>query len=493
MESLPPATEKTATKESGGGSPATYRAGTLVYTKAGLFALFGWLLWGDFSFTLMETVWASVMPLHLRKFDASNTVISLALVTVPQLMNIVLNPIISTASDRFRSRFGRRIPFLLFATPFVSALLVLMSFSEQIGRALGRWMGAAHHGWPSQETLAVAVICALVVGFRFFELFISTVYFYLFNDVVPEKLMGRFLGLFRIVGTVAGASFNFFVLSYAESHTSAIFVGAALLYGISFTLMCMKVKEGNYAPPPPMSEGEGEGLKAASYVKSYFAAYFSKRFYLLISLCFALGGVGSCVGAFNIFFATSLGLTLNQYGKIVAISGIVSALLAYPVGSLVDRFHPIRVMLLAKIGLLLSTACWLIFLFASFPPEVSFWIFIAVSAVAIPMWAMFNAAGIPLLMRCFPRAQYGQFCSAWAMVNSISVMAGSAVAGAFLDLMKTLHGGSDFYYRYVPVWMLIFYAGSFMATVLLFWEWKKLGGDRYAPPNTDPTHVSGAE
>lgn len=484
--SLPPRNFAPPPQEKGG--TGTFRAGSLVYTRAGLFALFGWLLWGDFSFTLMETVWASVMPLHLRKFDASNTVISLALVTVPQLMNIVLNPIISTASDRFRSRMGRRIPFLLFATPFVSALLVLMSFSEKIGKALGGWLGAGHHGWLSQETLAVAVICALVVGFRFFELFISTVYFYLFNDVVPEKLMGRFLGLFRVVGTVAGASFNFFVLTYAESHTSAIFVGAALLYGVSFTLMCLKVKEGRYPDPPPMAAVEGP--KAAGYVKSYFRAYFSKRIYLLISLCFALGGIGSCVGAFNIFFATSLGLTLDQYGKIVAVSGIVSALLSYPVGSLVDRFHPIRVMLLAKSGLVLSTACWLIFLFAGFPPGVSFWIFIAVSAVAIPMWAMFNAAGIPLLMRCFPRAQYGQFCSAWAMVNSISVMLGSAVAGAFLDLMKSLHGGSDFYYRYVPVWMLVFYAGSFAATILLFREWKKLGGDRYAPPDTDQTHAA---
>ena len=31
-----------------------FRAGTLTYTKAALFSLFAWLLWGDFCFVLME-------------------------------------------------------------------------------------------------------------------------------------------------------------------------------------------------------------------------------------------------------------------------------------------------------------------------------------------------------------------------------------------------------------------------------------------------------
>jgi maltose/moltooligosaccharide transporter len=35
-----------------------YRCGTLVYTKAGLFMLFSWMLWGDFCFSLMESIWS---------------------------------------------------------------------------------------------------------------------------------------------------------------------------------------------------------------------------------------------------------------------------------------------------------------------------------------------------------------------------------------------------------------------------------------------------
>ena len=43
-----------------------YHCGTLSYTKAGLFVLFAWLLWGDFCFTMMETVVPSIMPLKMK-------------------------------------------------------------------------------------------------------------------------------------------------------------------------------------------------------------------------------------------------------------------------------------------------------------------------------------------------------------------------------------------------------------------------------------------
>ncbi len=100
-----------------------YQCGTLVYTKAGLFTLFTYLLWGDFCFSLMEAIWPKILPLLLASEGTPNVLIALVITTLPSAMNFVMNPIIGTASDRFRSRRGRRIPFLLFATPFITFFL----------------------------------------------------------------------------------------------------------------------------------------------------------------------------------------------------------------------------------------------------------------------------------------------------------------------------------------------------------------------------------
>ena len=55
----------------------TWTAGTLTYTTTGLMALFAWLLWGDFCFTLMAVMVPNVLPLKLNQLGASNMLLVL--------------------------------------------------------------------------------------------------------------------------------------------------------------------------------------------------------------------------------------------------------------------------------------------------------------------------------------------------------------------------------------------------------------------------------
>lgn len=289
-----------------------YRCGTLLYTKAGLFTLFAWMLWGDFCFSLMEAIWPNILPLVLKAEGTPNAVIGVVISTIPSAMNFILNPIISTASDRYRSKRGRRIPFLLAATPLITLFLILLGFSRELGSLLHSWLGGLFPGL-SESMTTVGLICLLIVCFRFFELFVSTVFWYLFNDVVPSAFIGRFLGLFRVIGASAGALFNFFVFRYAESHTSMIFLGAAILYGTAFMLLCRNVKEGEY-PPPDTTPGKTRFSLAT--VKTFFQECFRHRIFRLVFAYSTLQGASASIGVFTIFMVLSLGLTKGDVGKI---------------------------------------------------------------------------------------------------------------------------------------------------------------------------------
>ena len=117
----------------------TYSVGSLVYNRKGLAVLFAWMLWGDFCFTLMETVVGPIiLSSKLGSLGASNTLIALIMTTVPGIMNTTVCPWVSFRSDRHRGRLGRRIPFILYTLPFLSLFLVLLGYSEQIG-------GWVHH------------------------------------------------------------------------------------------------------------------------------------------------------------------------------------------------------------------------------------------------------------------------------------------------------------------------------------------------------------
>lgn len=115
---------------------SSYRVGTLSYTTFGLVNLFIWMLWGDFCFSMMELLIPNLLPLYLRMHEAPNWLIGLIVGSVPAAINFVVNPIISTRSDRTRTRWGRRIPYLFFATPFVTLFLILLGWSDAIGETV---------------------------------------------------------------------------------------------------------------------------------------------------------------------------------------------------------------------------------------------------------------------------------------------------------------------------------------------------------------------
>ena len=439
--------------------------------------LFNWLLWSDFSFTMLGAVSGIMVTLILKSQGASNTLIALVMSTIPSVMNFVLNPIISTSSDRLRSRWGRRRPFFFVSTPFIVLFLILIGFSSDLGKALHAILGGF---FPSLSVASVTLglTCVLNVAYTFAGLFVGTVFYYLFNDVVPSQLMGRFLGLFRVVSSLATALFNFFLLQYAESHTAVIFVSAAILYGVAFTLMTWKVREGEY-PPPPASHG----INLSAWVRSFAAECFSHRIYRRVFIYNGLLGIVAPSYAFMVFMALSIGLDLKDYGIVTGLASTVGMLLMYPAGVLVDRFHPMRVMLAAKTAFCLVCSIQFVFLFYDFSKPVAFWIYIGASALTIPISAANIAAGMPLLMTLFPKERFGQFCAANAMCSSVGVMLGGAAMGIILDLIKTHIKGGDFCYRFVPVFQVLITLLALGAMVLLFREWKRLGGDtHYQPP-----------
>jgi maltose/moltooligosaccharide transporter len=457
-----------------------FKVGTLSYTKAGLITVFLYLLWGDFCFTLMETVVPSVLPVKFNGLDAPNWVLGLILTTIPNLMATVINPIISFRSDRLRSRWGRRIPFLAGATPFLTVFLILLGYSESIGR----WIHAAlMEGSGSELTTVLFVIGTLVVCFQFFNLFITSVYYYLFNDVVPHAFLGRFLALFRMVGTLAGALFNYFVFQFAESHMQEIFLYAALLYFVAFMVMCWKVREGNYPPPDENADGR-RGL--AADIKTYAKECFTHRFYWYFFLANSAYAMTWVSGSFGVLAATKvIGLDLATFGKIGGAAAIISLVLLYPAGIISDRFHPLRVLLGSTVAQAMLAPFSIAFLFlrGGLSDGTALAIYLGISLIGIPIGTLHNASELPMFMKLLPQERYGQFCSANALVRSVALMGGGLACGAFLDLVKPLGAVPELCYRFVPVWNLFWVALSGFFYFRLYREWKRLGGETgYQPP-----------
>jgi maltose/moltooligosaccharide transporter len=434
-----------------------YTAGSLVYTRAGLVALFGWLLWGDFILTLMERVMPSLLPVLLKSHGASNSEVAFIVSTLALVANSVLNPVISYQSDRFRSRWGRRRPFILLTTPFVVLFLAAIPFAPEL-TALA--LGFA----PLQKLLSlgwwgpgIVMFGLLVAAFQIFNMFISSVYYYLIPDVVPHELLGRFFGLFRIFGTLAGILFNYFVFGLAETHMKEIFVVTALVYGLSIMLMCLNVREGEY--PPPITEEHG---RWSSGIRNYARECFGHSYYWWAFLAYSALGWGTASNALVVFFyRDELGFSLDFFGKVMAAAGVAFTLLCYPFGILIDRWGCHKTLMLASA----STAFFSLgmFFFANdVATGVAWTIFrevsIALGSMALAKWTV----------EVYPMDRYGQFGSAGAMFSSIGGVLTLSVFAWLLDGLR--------HYRYALLWQMLFALVSLFAAAVVFKKWKSLGG-----------------
>jgi MFS family permease len=243
-----------------------------------------------------------------------------------------------------------------------------------------------------------------------------------------------------------------------------IFVGLGLVYVVGFTLMCFKVKEGNYPPPPAKAENPWAG------VSTYLRECYSHSYYLWVFLAMALAGLAfGPVNSFSVFYARSLNVSMDSYGKYLAVTYTCSLLLSYALGSLADRFHPLRVGLAAMIGYGVVVLAGAFFI----RDQTTFAIFFVLHGVLSGVYFTGAAA---LAQKLFPRERFAQFASAAGILGAVFYIVMPTALGAFLDII-----GHNYRYTFIlgailaglASWCLLVVHGRFM----------RLGGPRnYVPP-----------
>jgi MFS family permease len=445
-----------------------WRVGTLVYTSGGIVVLFFWLLWGDFAWNMRERSVGPMVQLFLKSLHASDFTLAMLMTFLPPGINLILSPIISYKSDRLRSRWGRRIPFLLIPTPIAALAMIGIAFSPHIGRWVVDLTGAQIP--PNRATLMV--FCVLWTIFEVAALVSGAVLIALINDVVPRGRLGRFHGLFRQVSLLDGMIFNYFLLKWAEAHFTLMFMAIALVFGVGFTMMCFNVKEGEY-PPPEVDPKDHRAGGFFAAVRIYFRECFSHPYYRWCFAALTLGAVAFLpVNTFSIPYAKQLKMDMDFYGKLVAGSYLTSLVLAYWLGWLVDKFHALRMGMLAM-ALYAVSAVWAITTINS--PKT-----FGVALVAhVVLSGTYFTTTASLAQALLPRSKFAQFFSAGMIITSLTTMALGPSLGFILD-----HTNSN--YRLTFVAALVISLSTLCVMLVVYHKTKQYGGTKnYVAPGEE--------
>jgi Na+/melibiose symporter-like transporter len=397
------------------------RAGTLHYGLRGLLALVGWLLVGELGIAVRER-WAQPIGLVvLRNVGASDTSVALLLSTIPAVISLLLVPAIGLRSDRCRSRWGRRRPYLLVSAPLGAGAMLCVAAAP----TLAAWSDALLGGWsPGLRKLDLGFFCLFWTVFEAAAMTTVALFNGLVNDVVPHGLLGRLYAVLRIAGLGVAIFFNMSLFALADTRLFELLLSIALVFGLSIPLMCLMVREGAYPPAAPVRATGTQRLAAHTQLLQCC----TQRRHLWAFGVFMLAAV--TFSPFNTFsqnYALGLGLSKAELGTLTATGYAVSIASAFGIGWLADRFGAVRVatVMMALYSLIALGGCLLVRDGAAFR---GFYL-----AHVVMSGAYFTAAAA-MPMDVFPRAEFVRYnASKDIMVALANILVGTSL-GPLLDL-----------------------------------------------------------
>jgi MFS family permease len=129
---------------------------------------------------LMDPLYDTYVPIFLRAYVDSNAVVG-ALMTVDNILQLALIPLVAVWSDRTRTRIGRRMPFIIVMLPLSAVLFGLI---------------------PSLAALSLTALIAIIFFFNVFKTSVRGPVVALMPDTIPADYRSEANGIINMMGGI---------------------------------------------------------------------------------------------------------------------------------------------------------------------------------------------------------------------------------------------------------------------------------------------------
>ena len=379
---------------------------------------------GFFTMGLMDPLYDTYVPIFLRNFIESNTIVGL-IMTFDNVLAIFLIPIFSALSDRVDTRIGRRMPFIVTLLPIAAVLFGLIPFS------------ALSSLW---------LLIALVFCFNLSKQAVRGPVVALMPDMVPGDLRSEANGVINtmggiatILGTVALARLMdvYIKLSGQEEPVNEIlaFPVASLFVILAVVLLFIFVKERSSQVPREKAAKEKKESILQSLRHVVGEKDKSALFILISLLCWFISyqGVLPFVGLYS---EEVLGTSSGTASLAAGMVGIAYAIFAIPSGKVAHRFGRKRTIRVSLVCLVAVTLLVFVhsFVTASWNPTVrlvSFWALLFLFGI---FWVSVVTNSFPMLWQMSDYTTVGIYTGLYYFFSQAASIIAPPIAGGCIDL-----------------------------------------------------------
>lgn len=369
-----------------------------------------WIILGTavLGLTTAATVLTFFLPLVLDKVTDNKLAIGFA-VGVEGFAALTIPLIVGQMSDRTWNRFGRRMPYMLAATPLVAGGLVAVAL--------------IHTYW----FLVLSVFLFFVGYYTYY-----TAYQSLYPDTLPANQIGRawayqsvFQGLGVALALVGGGALLVWDQAAPFVASAVVFVLVAVL---SFNLI--REDKGRKQPPPSrlyrVLPNFWRRLKEDRNLRLFLPAHFCWEYTLAAIRAFVLLYLFQGLGLSNWQIVPVLGGVIVLY--------LIASLIS---GHIADHFDPRRYTI------------WILVLYTAGQLLTGLATDTRILSLVFP-FGMFAGAAImmlsyPILLRLTPSERHGEYTGYYQFNRGLALIAGTSLTGFLIDRFGHYFAGSDGY------------------------------------------------
>lgn len=384
---------------------------------------------GLFAAQFLWTLYNNYMPIFLQAgnsaFQNNTSALGFGLsagmagfiMTLDNIAGFFLQPIMGPLSDRTRTRFGRRMPFILILGPISAIAFALIPLGpNMITQAVNGNVSALI--FPFILTMIFAIVMLLSMALW------RTPLFALMPDIFPSVLRSKANAVINLMAGIG--SIIALVLGGMLFKISLIFpfILGGVITILAVVLLFIKIKEPKEYIESAESEGGFSVLKEIQKIPkdSIFSLVF-----LLLCVFFYLFGYNAIETFFSSFIATKFNLSAGQAGNILALVALSFLVFAFPSAMLASKFGRKKTMLLGLVVFCIS----LVAIYCS----NNLLVIECILPVCGFAWALVNINGLPMVLdSSTDEKMMGTYSGFYFIAATLGGVLGPFLNGLFIEL-----------------------------------------------------------
>ncbi len=415
-----------------------------------------------FAFFLISAFWQAydaIIPLMLNNHFGLNQTISGAIMALDNIFALVMLPLFGTLSDRSKSKYGKRTPYILFGTIASIVAFITLTFIDNYQLTLlsdeikslypigveDKVLKAEKLKVVAEKTLEVTLAnpwpLIFFIGILLVTLFSMATFrspaVALMPDVTIKPLRSKANAVINLMGTAGGI----FVLilgmifktsndknTYTQYTPYIISVCAIMAIGLAVFLAYVKEKQWNKEMLDTQATLDNNTVSDNVSEKDEKLPKDKLKSLILILASVALWftGYNAITSKFSLYAQN----VLNQDYNSTLLIAQAAAVVAYvPVGIIASKFGR-RKTILAGVAMLFVAFFGAIFITPSSPPIIMILLF-ALAGIA---WATINVNSFPMVVELAKGSNTGKYTGFYYTASMSAQVITPVLSGAIMDL-----------------------------------------------------------